>query len=274
VRSEWPPAGSYNRITLTDAMAGGTRDYILQVPSNYDNQHPYRLIFAIHWNTGSAMQVTDCHTEGINCFTTQSPMYGLWQIADSSTIFVAPDGLGAAWPNPNNRDVRLIDDILTAVEADLCIDTSRIFSNGFSFGGAMSYTLAVNRPNVFRAVAIYDGDSNISNPGRQPTGPIAAYITHGTMDGILGYNSGVTIRHNLATADGCMNPTMALPLDTEPAGTHMCFDFMGCSAGHPVHYCSFGRDPKTSNNHTPSPFDTGAASTWQPREAWKFITQF
>ena len=55
-----------------------SRRYILRLPANYDNSHPYRLILSYHWATGSASQVFNCHTEGIDCFTTQTPFFGLW----------------------------------------------------------------------------------------------------------------------------------------------------------------------------------------------------
>ena len=77
------------------------RRYILRYPSNYDNTHPYRLVLAYHWNTGSAAQVFDCNQESIKCYTTQSPFYGLWNLSNNSTIFVAPDGLNAGWANSN-----------------------------------------------------------------------------------------------------------------------------------------------------------------------------
>ena len=48
---------SYNMVTT----GGMNRRYILRYPSNYDNTHPYRLVLAYHWNTGSASQVFDCN---------------------------------------------------------------------------------------------------------------------------------------------------------------------------------------------------------------------
>ena len=117
------------------------RQYILRLPDNYDNNHPYRLILSYHWATGSASQVFDCTTEGINCYTTQSPFFGLLALANNTTIFIAPDGTGGLWKNTNDEDVTFTDDILKQVKDDLCIDTSRIELEGFSMGGAMAMTL-------------------------------------------------------------------------------------------------------------------------------------
>ena len=128
---------NYNKIT----SAGLNRQYILWYPDNYDKNHPYRLIMNYHWYTGSASQVFDCNTESIKCYTTQTPFFGHLNLAENSTIFVAPDGIDEGWANTNGRDTTLTDDILKQVEEDLCIDTTRVFAQGFSYGGAMSATI-------------------------------------------------------------------------------------------------------------------------------------
>jgi poly(3-hydroxybutyrate) depolymerase len=37
------------------------------------------------------------------------------------------------------------------------VDTTHVLTNGFSYGGGMSYELACARAKVFRAAAIYEG---------------------------------------------------------------------------------------------------------------------
>ena len=146
------------------------------------------MILAYHWYTGSASQVFDCNTESIKCYTTQSPFFGQWNLANNSTIFVAPDGIDAGWANTNGRDLALTDDILKEVEADLCIDTSRVFANGFSYGGSMTAMLACQRADVFRAVAVYAGGISGMSGACTGTTPIAYYGATGTQDS--GYSRG------------------------------------------------------------------------------------
>ena len=253
---------SYNNIT----SSGMSRRYILRYPSDYDNTHPYRLVLAYHWNTGSAAQVFDCNQESIKCYTTQSPFYGLWNLSNNSTIFIAPDGLNAGWANSNGQDVTLTDDILKQVEDDLCIDKSRIFANGFSYGAGMSFALACARPDVFRAVGIYSGGQLSGCSGG--TSPVAYYATHGEDDGTLQISGGRTMRDKFVKNNGCtaMNP----PEPANNSGSHTCTSYEGCSAGHPVRWCAFDG----SNGHDPSPKDPGQSMTWNPAEAWKFFTQF
>jgi poly(3-hydroxybutyrate) depolymerase len=302
VLSSWPPAGRYTENTI---QSGGTsRRYYLQVPSNYDNTHPYRLIIAYHWYTGAGIEVVDCHSEGINCYTTQSPFYGLWMLADSSTIFVAPDGTpaptvqpaatannngspkvtssSAGWSNSNGQDIKLTNDILKAVEADLCIDTSRVFANGFSYGGAMSYEITCDPSTVslFRGVAIYSGSpvlSGCSAPGGKPMTPIAAYLSHGNQDPTNMFSWGQQMRDALAADNGCKAPTssLATTVDNAGAGTHTCYSYDGCSAGHPVQWCVFGKQEGcTGGDHSPTPCDKSATKPWNPQQVWNFITQF
>jgi poly(3-hydroxybutyrate) depolymerase len=302
VLSSWPPAGRYTQHTIQSG--GMSRTYYLQVPSNYDNTHPYRLIMAYHWYTGAAIEVVDCHSEGINCYTTQSPFFGLWELADSSTIFVAPDGTpaptvasaatannngspkvtssSAGWSNSNGQDIKLTTDILNAVEADLCIDTSRVFANGFSYGGAMSYEITCDPSTVslFRGVAIYSGSpvlSGCSAAGGKPTTPIAAYLSHGNQDPTNMFSWGQQMRDNLAADNGCKTPSPPLSgtVDMAAAGGHMCYSYDGCSAGHPVEWCVFGKQEGcTGGDHSPTPCDKGATKPWNPQQVWDFITQF
>ena len=253
---------NYNMVT----SGGMSRRYILRYPSNYDNTHPYRLVIAYHWNTGSASQVFDCTTESSRCYTTQSPFYGLWNLSNNTTIFVAPDGLNAGWANSNGRDVTFTDDILKQVEDDLCIDKSRIFANGFSYGAGMSFALACARPDVFRAVGIYAGGQLSGCSGGNS--PVAYYATHGLDDGILNISGGRTMRDRFVKNNGCT--AMTPPEPANNSGSHICTSYQGCSAGHPVRWCAFDG----SNGHDPSPKDPGQSMTWNPEEAWKFFTQF
>jgi hypothetical protein len=249
---------NYNKI--------GSRQYILWYPDNYDNNHPYRLVFAFHWMTGSASQVFDCNTESIKCYTTQSPFYGHLNLANNTTIFIAPDGLNAGWANSGGQDVTFTDDMLKAVSNDLCIDMNRVFANGFSYGAGMSFALACARPDVFRAVGIYAGGQLSGCSGGNS--PVAYYATHGLDDGTLNISGGRTMRDKFVKLNGCT--AQSPPEPAKGSGTHICTTYEGCSAGHPVEWCAFAG----SNGHDPSPKDPGQSTTWNPAESWKFFTQF
>jgi len=255
---------NYNMVTVGSA----TRRYILRLPANYDNSRPYRLVLSYHWATGSASQVFNCHTEGIDCFTTQSPFFGLWDLSNGSAIFIAPDGTSAQapdsgstnnnfWYNTNGQDVALTDEILKQVEADLCIDTSRIELEGFSMGGAMVNTLVCTHPGVFRAAAAHSAGGQ---PLPASCQPIPYFATLGSQEA----GGQTSTADSFARTDGCTIQTLPNP----PSGGHVCSMYPGCSAGHPVRWCPF------DGGHTPSPRDSGQSTTWMPKEVWSFFTQY
>ena len=105
------------------------------------------MIFGLHWLNGTANDVATGGSDGA-----VFAFYGQKQLSNNSTIFVAPQGINNGWANTNGQDVTLVDNILSLVEGDLCVDTTQVFAMGWSFGGAMSYALACARPAVFRAV--------------------------------------------------------------------------------------------------------------------------
>ncbi|WP_072479563.1 RICIN domain-containing protein [Amycolatopsis australiensis] len=250
----------------TISSGGQNRSYILRVPNNYDNNHPYRLFVGLHWRGGTANDVDSGGTDGYNW-----SYYGLRRLADNAnngTIFVAPQGNGNGWANPGGQDVTFVDDMLRQLEAALCVDTSQVFAGGFSYGGAMSYALACARPSVFRAVAVYSG-ANLSgcSGGTQPV----AYIgLHGIRDDVLPIASGRALRDTFVRNNGCtpQNP----PEPAYGSLTHIVTAYSGCRAGYPVVWAAFD-----GAGHDPGPRDGCTCDgwqTWTSGEVWKFITQF
>jgi poly(3-hydroxybutyrate) depolymerase len=245
------------------------RRYILNVPTNYDNTKPYKLIIAYHELNGNDDEMY------------RNQYYHLLSLSNNSTIFVAPNGQqngasctqasGCGWPNSNNSDLALADAVVAQVEQNFCVDTNRIFATGWSYGGSMSYKTACERPlggvtNGFvRAIAVYSGAQLSGNC--TPTKPVAYYASHGTSDSVLSYDGngggGVKLAQNFATANGCtwMTPTKVT------SGNHVCTNIMGCMTGYPVEFCSFNGD------HTPDPRD-GSATSWEYQNVWTFFSQF
>jgi poly(3-hydroxybutyrate) depolymerase len=242
--------------TITIMFNNASRKYILRVPDNYDNQRPYRLVFAYAESGASAMSVASR-----NYFRFAS-------LDGMSTIFVAPDAANGAgsW---SKSDVELTDAILAQLEADLCIDKTRIFATGFSFGGAMSLALACTRADVFRGVAFFSGADLTGSCTGTLTKPIAYYASQASGDssGPPMPTSGRVKQAEFAAVNGCTPEPSAttFPAAGQP---HTCTIYKGCSAGHPTVYCVF------NGPHGWEPVDPGESMSWNAPEAWKFITQF
>jgi len=233
-----------------------SRKYILRVPTGYDNMHPYRLVFAFAESGSSAASVA------MRNYFTMATLDG------KNTIFVAPDAANGAgsW---SKSDVELTDDILAQVESDLCIDKTRIFATGFSFGGAMSLAIACTRADVFRGVAFFSGADLTGSCTGTLTKPIAYYASQASQDstGDPMPTSGRVKQAEFAAVNGCMPEANAtkFPAAGQP---HTCTIYKGCSAGHPTEYCVF------DGPHGWEPKDPGQQMSWDAPEAWKFITQF
>jgi poly(3-hydroxybutyrate) depolymerase len=259
----------------TIASGGMDRTYFLQTPSNYDETHPHRVIFMFHWNYGSINAIVNPPDADRN---TDRPFYGLGDLTDDETIFVVPQGLvnpggGAGWANPNDRDVNFTDDMLAAISSDLCIDTSRVFTTGFSYGAGMSIALACVRPDKFRAAIVYAAGFISGVQPAQCTTPIAFFEAHGVDDQIINYQTGLNVLNVFSGLNGCT--AMAPP--NPPQDGHTCTSFEGCSV--PTRFCNFGAGQGNPFNtglrgHYPTPKDPGQTTSWIPGEAWSFITQF
>jgi len=266
-----PSAGCGKTPTLasgsrTISSSGSSRRFMLRIPANYDNNHPYPLVFAFHWNGGTMNDIDGGGTSGYTW-----SYYGLREQADNSTnakmIFVAPQGNGNGWANPNGQDLTLVDDMLKQLEGDLCVDTTRVFAMGFSYGGGMSYAIACARAKVFRAVAVYSGAQLSGCSGGND--PIAYLGIHGVSDGTCNISGGRSLRDKFVKNNACtaQNP----PEPSSGSGKHTCTSYAGCSSGYPVRWCAF------DGGHTPGNVDGGGddgAKTWTKGESWKFFTQF
>jgi poly(3-hydroxybutyrate) depolymerase len=253
--------------TRTIKSSNTNRQYIIDIPANYNNNTPYRLFFGFHWYGGTMQDVATGQT--VQPKDTWK-FYGLKRIADSTKtycIFVAPQGLndggGNGWANPNGRDVTFVDDMIKEVTEDLCIDKSRIFSVGFSYGGMMGNTLTCERPDVFRAVASHNGAGSCSKSQK----PIAFLGIAGTIE-----REGVrTTAIRIAKANGCKDTMPAFPASGSKG--HLCTEFQGCNSKYPVKFCAFDA------GHKAAPFDGGGDvddgnKTWVPGTDWEFFMRF
>jgi poly(3-hydroxybutyrate) depolymerase len=260
-------AGCGKTPTLTSGSrtiqsSGQSRSYILRIPDNYDNNHPYHLIFAYHWVNGTMQDVDGGGSSGAVW-----SYYGLRAQANNGTIFVAPQGISNGWANSGGADVKFTDDMIALIEGDLCVDKTQLFALGFSYGGSMTYALACARATVFRAVAVYSGGVLSGCDGG--TQPIPYIGIHGVSDGTLNISGGRTMRDRFVMNDGCT--PQSPPEPKAGSGTHICTTYQGCKTGYPVEWCAF------DGGHTPGNVDGGGddgAKTWTKGEVWKFFTQF
>lgn len=209
-----PPAATTARQTID--VSGSSREYILVYPTSYDPNHPYRLMFEFHGSGGTAEE------------NIRFQWYGVQPLSGNSMIFVAPQGLGspAGWPNTGGQDVAFTRALLTFITNNLCVDTSRIFVTGFSYGAMFTNTLGCQMGDVFRAIAPASG----GGPNGNCIGKPAAVVIHGSADTTVNVSSGIASRDHWLGANHCGATTVAM----EPSP---CVVYQGCDPGTPVAWC-------------------------------------
>jgi len=252
---------SSEKTALTITSNGKKREFFVKLPADYNKDHPYRFIFTLHALGGNAGQVVS----GTSGYV---PYYGLSGLVNDTlgAIYVAPNGLSNGWGNAGGEDVTFLRSVITAVEADLCVDQDLRFSTGFSYGAAMSYSLACSLGKELRAVAVLSGNPQISGCAAGNTDAVAYYGQHGVSDTVLPISGGRQMRDRFVKNNGCAATTAQEPA----AGSQKRIKtvYTGCKEDKPVVFVAF------DGPHTPTPKLTGDAVTFSPGETWDFFKQF
>lgn len=210
-----------NETMLHDGL---TREYILYVPTTYQVGQSVPLVFVLHGFTQSAQTIMD-----VTEFNA---------VSESNNFIVAyPNGVGNAWnthsgfPGGSSADdIGFIDALADSLSAEFGIDTTRVYSCGFSAGGFLSHRLACESPRCFAAIASVSGTmSNNASDDCAPQHSTPVMQIHGTSDIIVSYNgsifSGIGVSDVITQWSGLLNcPTTpvitALPdIDTGDGST-------------------------------------------------------
>jgi len=280
----------------------------MRLPDNYDNTKPYWLIFAFHWNGGASV---DVDTGGANGYF--EAYYGLQKESKNGAIFVGPDSIGSGWPNTNGEDLTFTDDMVKLISDNYCVDMSNIITSGFSYGGGMSYELACARGNAktntagyaFRAAIIFEGGLLSGCDGGKD--PVALWQMNGLTDTTVSMGLATPLRDALVANNGCTGWTSESgnvaaqksgttsqepPQPPQPGsyinpGGHVCTNYTGCSAGHPVRWCvdqsghgnavtdgTSDLYDECANVTTQNPkgnCSPGCPCTWTPDDTWRWL---
>ncbi len=248
-------------------IAGIDRQYYVVLPPHYNAQTAYPIVFAWHWMTGNAQDLLPPGT------AYAAPFYGI-AAGFPQAIYVVPQGLATAsgatdygWPNTNGQDLDFAKAMVSSLESSYCIDESRVFSAGMSYGGEMSEMLGCEAPDIFRAIGVMSGAlwTNTSPmpeitvlDGPCQDHPIAAWITHGTADTSIDISHDVVARDQFILDNGC-DTTNTQQIDIDASTT--CTVYNVCrSANDPVVWC-----PVQAEGH--------AIPSWAGSQIAKFFQQ-
>ncbi|KAH7370146.1 hypothetical protein BKA65DRAFT_522029 [Rhexocercosporidium sp. MPI-PUGE-AT-0058] len=246
--------------TKTISVSGKQRQFRIRVPLNYNQNRPYKVMYGLHWVGGTMDQVADGGTDSWKYF-------GMQKIANETTIFVAPQGLNGGWANSGGEDTKFIDAMNDYIDTGLCVDQGQRFSIGFSYGAGMTYSLACNRANKFRAVAVIAGGQLSGCEGGND--PIAYFGIHGIKDNTLSISGGRSLRDRFVKNNGCNSMAGA----KEPkvgSRTHITTAATGCRQGYPVRWAAHDGGHIQSAADKPAPREEDGKASWVEGEVWAF----
>lgn len=219
-------------LTVEASLESGglARSYRVYVPTEA-GAGPLPLVFAFHGLGGSGAQLERAT--------------GLTEVAEREKFAVVyPDGHGTprSWrirgaseifPSDVN-DVQFVDDLLTALRDDLCIDDSRIYATGHSNGAFMSSVLACESPGTFAAIAPVAGlfypargcDALVPTLAFHSTGDAVVPFVEGLIFGSLPYEGARAYLADWAETGGCA----PIPYPS-PMGSASVEGYDGCANG-------------------------------------------
>lgn len=228
-------AFSYHRVNRdTHAIISGgfQRGYVLHVPPTYDGRRPTPLVISMH---------------GAGLWGAAQRDISQWdRVADrEGFIVVYPTALKRGvrvWSSANvrnvSRDVVFIGDLIDTLSARYNIDASRIYANGLSNGGGMSFVLSCTMPRRIAAVGLVASAQTLPWRWCPDTSAVPMIAIHGTRDKYTRYTGGQSwigpnifpgipgwVR-NWAQRNGCA----ATAADSRVAGDVTKREYTGCRA--------------------------------------------
>ncbi len=174
-----------NRATHTVVSSGLTREYILHVPPTYDRSRPTPLVISMH---------------GASLWGAAQREISQWdRVADrEGFIVVYPSGRGGHGPRiweatPGGelpRDVTFIADLIDSLGRTYNIDAARIYADGLSNGGGMSFALSCRMSDRIAAVGLVASAQLLPWSWCANDRPVPMIAFHGTADPDTPYNGG------------------------------------------------------------------------------------
>lgn len=167
--------------------SGQKRQYLLYVPSTYDPNQPAPLIISIH-----GFAEWPAHQAQISRWNDLADEKGFIVVYPSGTDFPKrwrTTDLSSS-PDDPALDVKFISDLINQLEKQYNIDPNRIYANGLSNGGGMSYLLACSLADRIAAIGSVAGAYTYPLDQCRPSRPVPLIAFHGNADPIVPYLGG------------------------------------------------------------------------------------
>ncbi|WP_287128666.1 PHB depolymerase family esterase [Candidatus Cyanaurora vandensis] len=204
--------GNYDQ---TLRVGGVNRTYSLHLPPAYNGKRALPLVILLHGRKGNGQVVAR--------YTQMSAQ------ADRAGFIVAyPDALGQppAWNagfnsgKGNGDDERFLSSLLARLQANLRVDSQRLYIGGHSSGAMMTYRMGAVLSDQLAAIGVVAGAVGGGRPRRgqtttipNPAQPLSVVAFHGQEDNVVPYNGG---RGFLSVADAMTFWTRATGCPSRP----------------------------------------------------------
>lgn len=240
------PGTTADKAIATDpAISAGdsSRTYRTHLPAAYVPGEAYAVVLVFHGYGGDAADME--RVTGFSALADENQFIAVYP-QGLTDIYKVPFWASVGTIDLGIDDVRFVSNLLDALEADFCIDTTRIYATGFSNGGAMVGLLACQLSDRIAAFAPVSGNFYAPRNGCYPGRPIPILEIHGTADQIVSYYGipeAINPRWPLpsipmwlrawAARDNCTDEPATSPSDV---GVTM-MEWVGCTANSMViHY--------------------------------------
>jgi polyhydroxybutyrate depolymerase len=182
---------SQNKTAGKIVSSGEKRRYLLYVPSIYDPEKSTPLVITLH-----GLADGPAHIMKMSHWNELADEYGIL------VVYPAGSGLPRRWrayertgaAGAPQKDVIFISDLIDTLQSEFTIDPDRIYANGHSNGGGMSFTLACTLADRIAAIGGVAG-AYVLPWTECSSGRLVPTITfHGDADMIVPYAGGPPTR--------------------------------------------------------------------------------
>jgi polyhydroxybutyrate depolymerase len=228
-----------NRINGTLVSSGEKRSYLLYVPETYNPATPTPLVISLH-----GYAEWPAHQMQISHWNDLAEQYGFIVVYPSGTQFPLrwhTRGEPGSDTDPM-LDVTFISDLIDQLESEYNLDPARIYVNGLSNGGGMSFVLSCKLSERIAAIGTVSGAYLFPWSECHPSRPVPTIVFHGTADPIVPYQGGPSKAFDLpfpsipewidalARHNGCTGAPLELPASGDVSGVQ----FANCASNAEV----------------------------------------
>jgi polyhydroxybutyrate depolymerase len=228
-----------NRTNGTLVSSGVRRSYLLYVPESYNPATPTPLVISIH-----GYAEWPAHQMQISRWNDLAEQYGFIVVYPSGTQFPLrwrTRGEPGSDTDPM-LDVTFISDLIDQLESEYNLDPARIYANGLSNGGGMSFVLSCKLSERIAAIGTVSGAYLFPWSECHPSRPVPTIVFHGTADPIVPYQGGPSKAFDLpfpsipewidslARHNGCTGAPLEIPASGDVSGVQ----FTDCASNAEV----------------------------------------